>query len=156
MPYGLQGGTVVTIRLTLLFILLIAPFTPSFSESAWVLYFEAKSYWDPALNAMVPSRHKPYKKFYYDRQSINEVEPNIYEVYHKKTSDDTDGLYTISQYWFDCGKMMMATGTYKTYVLGKEYVSGNLFKRGWYKLREPYKNIIMDPELILMPIICNR
>ena len=135
----------MTIRLTLLLMSLVAFLGTSLAEEAWVLYFEAES-----------DRHKPFKKFYYNRNSITEMEPSVYEVYHKKTSDDNDTIYSISQYWFDCTKMMMATGNYTTYVGGEEWLSGNLFKAGFYKLREPYGNITIDPEWVLMPIICNR
>ena len=140
------------IRLTLLLIFLVAPLGTSLAGEAWVLYFQEPKPVSPSLI--------PPGKYYYDRNSITQVEPNVYEVYlkesFKESVDDNDMTYGISQYWFDCTKRMVAIGNTTTYMAGEKIGSNNLFKHGFYKLREPYGNIIIDPQLLLMPIICNK
>lgn len=136
------------IRLTLLLIFLVAPMDTNLAEDAWVLYYTEQRRGGPSL--------LPPKTFYYDRNSITQVEPNVYEVYHKESFDDKDMMYILSQYWFDCEKKMMAVGNTITYMAGEEFSSMNMFKAGFYKLREPYRGKIIDPQLLLMDILCKR
>jgi len=143
------GGNAMFTRMTLFLTILLIPLATNLALGNWELYFETQS-----------SRNKPYKKYYYDRSSIKEVEPNVYDVQHKKTSGDDDGIYTISQYWFDCTRRKMATGESVTYMQsGKEFLRGNYFNMGFYELRGPIQGITTepyDPPWELMRIICNR
>jgi len=134
-------------RLTIILTILFAPLATSLAQESWVLYLDSKA-----------ERHM-LKKFYYDSNSIKEVEPNVYEVQHKNSSGDDNLIYNISQYWVDCTRRKMAVGQWTNYMRAEVFQSGNLFKKGFYEPRGPIEGVTTepyDPEWQLIRIICNR
>jgi hypothetical protein len=93
----------------------------------WVFYSEGPPF---------PGSKYRASWYYYDKSSIRNVEPGVFEINHLIVWTDPADIYTIAQYWIDCGKMQISIGKSVNYVKKAKLTEGNFFKMGWFAPRD--------------------
>lgn len=119
--------------------LLLSCYTAVVSAENWIVYTHG-----PGL-AGSPGK----AKYFYDADSLKQVDTGVYAVMHKANLAATGDGYIIAQYWVNCVQGNMAIGESVTYILGKEFDRMNLYDNGWFRLRPN------DPQQKLISIICH-